>query len=225
MTPLPAPVQNPLDTVPSDGDPDIDPDNDLDVSTVSHTKLAAHSCSAPAEADDLENHTNTDKYNFHPTGYRFVNIEILQTVIQSLICPLCNIHNVELSQDTIKRGLAFTFVIRCVCGYESNFCTSNKANRAYDVNKRFVYSMRTCGQGYASMEKFCTFMDMPKPMNKNNYTKLSRNIATACKETAGETMKEAADELDKNANIPPESVIDVSVSNVSLLTLNRMIAS
>ena len=50
-------------------------------------------------------------------------------------------------------------------------------------------------------------------MNKNNYTKLSRNIATACKETAGETMKEAADELHKKANIPPESVIDVSVSN------------
>jgi len=44
-------------------------------------------------------------------------------------------------------------------------------------------------------------------------TRMGLLRATVCKETARETMKDAADELHKNADIPPESVIDIGVSN------------
>ena len=67
--------------------------------------------------------------------------------------------------------------------------------------------MRSCGQGYASLEKFNFSMNLPKPMKRKNYNTLSSLVKDACKETAFETMKETADLLNAGSEYT-----DVSIS-------------
>ena len=79
--------------------------------------------------------------------------------------------------------------------------------KSFEVNMRVVYSMRSCGQGFAGLEKFNFGMNMPKPMTRRNYDKLSCKIKNACKQTAFETMREAASNLEKD-----DEVTDTSIS-------------
>ena len=51
----------------------------------------------------------------------------------------------------------------CNCGYEKQFYTSPrvKHGKAFDINRRLVYSMRSCGIGYNGLELFSHLMNMP----------------------------------------------------------------
>ena len=94
-----------------------------------------------------------------------------------LLCPECQTNNVQLTENsTNKKGLASNLVLQCVCGFQKLFYTSKNVNKTFEVNKRMVYSMRSCGQGYAGLEKFTFCMNLPKPMTKMNYIALSNVI-------------------------------------------------
>ena len=58
-----------------------------------------------------------------------------------------------------------------------------------------------------SIEKFNFGMNLPKPMTRANYNKMSHMIRDACKETAVETMNEAAHNLKKD-----DALTDVAIS-------------
>ena len=36
--------------------------------------------------------------------------------------------------------------------------------------------MRACGQGFSGLEKFTSLMNIPKPVAKNNYSKLIKTL-------------------------------------------------
>ena len=44
-----------------------------------------------------------------------------------------------------------------------------------------VYAMRSCGLGYNALEKFCGLMNLPPPVSKKNYQKLSHKIRDTAK--------------------------------------------
>lgn len=71
--------------------------------------------------------------------------------------------------------------------------------------------MRSIGQDHAGIEKFCAFMNIPKPLAKKNYAKLVNTIALACKKPAQDAMLEAASELKRNHG-NKEVVVDTSIS-------------
>ena len=81
-------------------------------------------------------------------------------------------------------------------------------NEPFEINIRAVYGMRSIGGGHAALEKFCGFLDMPAPMTKNNYDKVSKNLKEAAKTVAERTMSEAAKELGGGGDSP----INVGVS-------------
>lgn len=65
------------------------------------------------------------------------------------------------------------------CPYQSKFQTSKEidrvvkgygdknkgGNKFIEVNARVVYAMRAFGAGHKQLEKFCSCMSMPEPMN------------------------------------------------------------
>lgn len=69
-----------------------------------------------------------------------------------------------------RRGLGFKIIIKCqVCvPKEINSCPL--INNAYRVNRRFIFAMRLLGIGLAGAEKFCAFMDLPRPIFKSFYS-------------------------------------------------------
>ena len=88
---------------------------------------------------------------------------------------------------------------------------SSDHNR-FVVNKRIVYGMRACGQGYAGLQTFTYLMNIPKPMTAINYDKIILKLSTAAKEVAEETMKETREELRQAPSSNTSSVIDTGVS-------------
>jgi len=44
-----------------------------------------------------------------------------------------------------------------------------------------AYSMRRCGQGYAEVYRFTTFMNMPPPFTQNNYDKILKGLKSSNK--------------------------------------------
>ena len=62
-----------------------------------------------------------------------------------------------------RRIILLLCLCTCNCGYEKQFYTSPrvKHGKAFDINRRLVYSMRSCGIGYNSLELFFHLMNMP----------------------------------------------------------------
>ena len=46
--------------------------------------------------------------------------------------------------------------------------------KAFDVNTRSAYVMRSCGVGIIALEKLYGLMNLPPPITKNNYQKVSK---------------------------------------------------
>ena len=99
---------------------------------------------------------NTPTKSEEISGSRIVDCSMLENLFTLLHCPNCNMATVRLSEDHSKRqGLASLLVVTCSkCDFRTQCYTSlsQQGERDFDVNKRIVYSMRSCGQGYAGIE-------------------------------------------------------------------------
>ena len=129
-----------------------------------------HSASA-SKVEDINTNTPNQK-DSNITGYRFVDVEILTEIIQLLCCPACKSESrtLKLHENFSKKmGLSSMLVLKCIsrlCDFKKEFYTSRDCGRSFDINRRVIYSMRSCGQGFSSIEKFTTLMNMPTPMTK-----------------------------------------------------------
>ena len=108
-----------------------------------------------------------------------------------------------------RHGLSSLLYLKCQkknCNYLHEFYTSIDKNnkKGFDINKRIIYCMRLLGHGYAGIKKFCTFMNLPKLMTKNNFEKLLKIIATAVNTVAEQTMINTANKLRKTSLAPTD---------------------
>ena len=145
------------------------------------------------------------------SGYRIIDIELLNSVFKEMRCPECTQLALSLNENVPKKmGLASSLYIECSrCLYKNEFFTSTMQDSSFDVNKRMVYTMRSCGQGYAGIEKFTMLMHMPKPMTGKNYNKLVQKFVKVTEEVAKETMEDAVNKTHHHKPGPglPMSVI------------------
>ncbi|GFW00489.1 uncharacterized protein TNCV_693281 [Trichonephila clavipes] len=63
---------------------------------------------------------------------------------------------------------------------------------AREMNRRFLYAMRTIGQGHAAMVTFCGVMDFPPPVAENSYNNIINKLQLCSKEVAEASMQSAA---------------------------------
>lgn len=169
--------------------------------SISHTKVLPIDCSTPVKE-------KKEKL----TGYRFMDMEILSSVFNTLCCPKCKNDNLTLQEDlSQKKGLACTLILLCKCGHRQVFLNSESCEKSYDINRRLVYSMRSIGQGYGGIQKFTSLMDMPKPMTQNNYDKIIVKLKNIVKSVAEETMSDAVEEI-KEITPVVDDYYDTSIS-------------
>ena len=64
--------------------------------------------------------------------------------------------------------------------------------KGYDINKRTVIAFRENGQGYAGIETFCRWMNMPPPMAKSTFDDINSSVHNFYVEVSHESMKKAA---------------------------------
>ena len=134
-----------------------------------------------------------------------------------LSCPECKQQTIKLGDHVSrKQGLASLLFLKCdTCEFEYDFYISNHCGKAFDINNRTVYTMRTLGHGYAGIEQFTTLMNMPKPMTEKNYRKTAKKIRDVVEEVGKNTMKDGAEELHEKAKkdyAGDQEVVDVGVS-------------
>ena len=120
---------------------DVVPEGNVSNASVSSQKLQFIDVSTPKQSEPLN-------------GNRIIDMEILSKVFEVLNCPVCDRSHLKLNERmSMKMGLAYLLYVQCECGYSYDFYTSkSSAHNTYDINKRMVYTMRACGQGYAGLE-------------------------------------------------------------------------
>ena len=170
--------------------------------------------SSKIEAFETDTPRKTDKVI---TGYRLVDMEILSTMVSMLCCPLCQSHTLNLHECfDRKMGFASLLTIKCKerrCKFKEEFYTSSPVQKAFDINRRIIYAMRSIGQGHASMKKFTALMNMPPPMTVKNYDQLVKTMTKVVIEVAEQTMAEAAHDLiSLKRQHSGDDVVDVAVT-------------
>ncbi|GFY30334.1 uncharacterized protein TNCV_4065841 [Trichonephila clavipes] len=61
-----------------------------------------------------------------------------------------------------------------------------------EINRRFVYAMRTIGQGHAAMTTFCGVMKFAPPVAEKSYNNIINKLQLCSKEVAEASMQSAA---------------------------------
>ena len=123
-----------------------------------------------------------------------MDVEILADIFSETACPCCHVNNLILREVFVKRqGSASLLELYCTCGFVKEFYTSKKIGRRFDVNKRIVYSTRTCGIGHNGLQSLCQNMNMPGSISAPAYKNIITEVKDAAKLVAEETMKTASD--------------------------------
>ncbi|GFX70430.1 uncharacterized protein TNCV_4473641 [Trichonephila clavipes] len=80
-----------------------------------------------------------------------------------------------------------------------NFASCKKIQKCWvkeknisEINRRFVYAMRTIGQGHAAMTTFCGVMDFPPPVAEKSYNNIINKLQLCSKEVAEASMQSVA---------------------------------
>jgi hypothetical protein len=147
------------------------------------------------------------------SGYRLIDVELLSELFQQMPCKFCGSErSLNLEDDARERkGCASHLRLHCgKCSWVYTFFTSKKVKHFFDVNRRFVYAMRSIGQGEASAKRFCSLMNMPPPPKPTAYSATNAALLKAAKTVALETMANAGKELHHNHD---DEVVQCGVSS------------
>ncbi|GFY25945.1 uncharacterized protein TNCV_1916951 [Trichonephila clavipes] len=89
-------------------------------------------------------------------------------------------------QKKCVRGLSSVFSIECknckdLCSFRNSKMLGKRKNIP-EINRRFVYALRTIGQGHAAMTTFCGVIDFPPPVAEKSYNNIINKIQLCSKE-------------------------------------------
>jgi len=136
---------------------------------------------------------------------RSPDTESLGDAIEMLCCPSCKQNDIHFHENFLqKKGFSSVFILKCKhCDFKKELNSSKQCGRSYKINRRI--------QGYSSIEKFATHMNLPRPMTHKNYYNSLKVIEKAVREVTEESMQDAANEI-KNGSA---DVVDTEISGDS----------
>ncbi|GFU91389.1 uncharacterized protein TNCV_2541571 [Trichonephila clavipes] len=73
-----------------------------------------------------------------------------------------------------------------------NSKTLGKRKNIPQINRCFVYAMRTIGQGHAAMTTFCFVMDFPPPVAEKSYNNIINKLQLCSKEVSEASIQSTA---------------------------------
>ncbi|XP_072180863.1 uncharacterized protein [Diadema setosum] len=124
--------------------------------------------------------------------------------------------------DKQRSGLCSTLVLQCsVCKTEHSFKTSANvaegAGQSAEINRRSVIAAVEVGLGREGLADFCSYMNLPSPVNSKSFQEHLNNLKSQSEATAEQQMTEAAGRVrahivEENPELAGEEVLDVAVS-------------
>ena len=159
------------------------------------------------------------------SGYRLIDITIFKSLISSLACPDCLTVSLEMVEQLPKKKdfASYLSIVGSKCNYSRNLYSSKTFSpnlskkkvgmKSFEANLIMVYAMRSNGIGFSGLEKYCSVMNLPKPMTRCNYDKLSNLLRVAVKSLAETSMKNASQTIRANINVNDDDIqVDTGVS-------------
>ena len=143
-----------------------------------------------------------------------INMSILSEVIGELLCPECKQSGMKI-YDEMRYGLATKCKLCCPYSFERVFWTSPKVEdgRAFDINQRMVYALRSIGVGLSGAQTFFSQMNLPPPISCSAYNKIQKKIHNTVENVAIGVMKDAIEEVREAAGVTCEDeIVDSSIS-------------
>lgn len=129
-------------------------------------------------------------------GYRLIDFDkFFSSISKNLRCPCGG--EVSIKEKNVL-GLYSEFEFKCeTCEEVFSIESCEKVgdtSRAPEINRRFVYAMRTVGHGLGGMKSFCEVMDLPPPIQQASYEKIQEKLVEAQRHVAQKSMLRAAKE-------------------------------
>ena len=139
-------------------------------------------------------------------GYRIINFVMVFSALSNIVkCKICN-GNIDFAEAS-TRGLGFKLLINCEKCDRRYISSCPLIGKAYEINRRIVFTMKLLGVGYEGIRKFCGFMDMPRIFTKSIYNKIVKSIRISSEEVFSLLISKAAAEekrLTSRAENTPE---------------------
>ena len=117
----------------------------------------------------------------------FMDFSILKQVVELVgTCPDCSsLLHVNLLPEE-HQGFANKLIILCEkCAWTREFYSSPaissklsglRGKKPFSINTRIVVAFREIGQGFESLEKFGTLMNMPGSLSKSSYKSINKKL-------------------------------------------------
>ena len=136
----------------------------------------------------------------HPTetgisGYRIINIALLNSFISSFPCANCHsVNNFTINENTC--GLSSLLTFKCkACGEIKSFDTSTRTRDTPDVNKQFAMSLYAIGGHPADGERLLGNMNISCGLGDATWLRLQDKVHAATTTIALQSMQTAASQL------------------------------
>ncbi|XP_046737741.1 uncharacterized protein LOC124406385 [Diprion similis] len=144
--------------------------------------------------------------------YRILNFWVVFAAISSLVkCKTCN-GNITF-ETANARGLGFKVVVKCDSCADNLIPSSPFVAHSYEINRRFIFTMRVLGIGLAGAQKFCGLMDMPRFLTETTYSLILKSIYESVKTCADVIFKKAVrEEIKDTPNAADEATPQLTVS-------------
>lgn len=129
--------------------------------------------------------------------YRILSFfTVFSTLSEILVCKTCK--KAIKFTETNRQGLGFKLVISCEdCDPVYIDSCPRIMNKAYEINRRMILTMRLLGVGINGIKKFCAFMDLPHPVFQKSYDEIVKHIREAVESVCTFSMRNAAQEEKK----------------------------
>lgn len=126
-------------------------------------------------------------------NYRILNINsVFAEISQFVKCKQCG-GNVRFQTEN-TRGLDFKILVLCEDCQPTGIFSCPKIGSAYEINRRFAFTMQCLGHGSTGERKFYGLMDFPPPIAQSTHDEIQKNIYTASKAVAEVSMRDAVEE-------------------------------
>lgn len=101
---------------------------------------------------------------------------VFQAISSAVICKKC--HKTMSFNPSSVRSLGFKISMKCECS-EQFINSSPMINTAFEINRRFVFTMRLLGVGLEGANLFCGLMDLCQGFSSHIYYTVLENLHVA----------------------------------------------
>lgn len=129
----------------------------------------------------------------YTTSYNILNFYTVFSAISQYI--KCKTFGSDIQfQEISKRGLGFKVVLTCNECDDKYIHSCLYIRNSYEIYRRFIFAKRLLRIGHQGCERFCAFMDLPRPIFQSFYDNVGTIIHDTAKSVCDLSLKRSTQE-------------------------------